>query len=211
MCPSHLPIWSYVLGCSIIDSSRQQLTIKVEHNNQIFHLTTVYARTEAVKRSKLWRKLTTINNPISGPWCILDDFNSIMAPGEKRGGVPHVLSESMDFISCMNKYGMKNLGFTENSFTWCNRRRKRKRISKRLDRVLINDAWADVFHLSKVDHHAKTGSDHSLLTFEFGNTMQEATKYFRFLNFWKEHSGYFDLMQDIWSMKVHGNAQWILQ
>ncbi|KAF3662714.1 hypothetical protein FXO38_11030 [Capsicum annuum] len=88
--------------------------MKVEHNNQIFYLTAVYARTEAVKRKKLWRKRTTINNSISGPWSILGDFNSIMSPSKKRGGVPHVLSWSTDFISCMDNCGMTDLGFPGN-------------------------------------------------------------------------------------------------
>ncbi|KAM3341250.1 hypothetical protein P3S68_028885 [Capsicum galapagoense] len=146
--------WNFSIGCSIVDSIRQQLTMKVEHNNQIFYLMAVYARTEAVKRKKLWRKLTTINNSISGPWSILGDFNSIMSPGEKRGGVPHVLSESTDFISCMDNCGMTDLSFTENLSPGATEEEKEKELT--------------------------------------------------------EHPGYFDLVQDIWSMKLHGNAQWIL-
>ncbi|XP_019223726.1 PREDICTED: uncharacterized protein LOC109205468 [Nicotiana attenuata] len=152
-----------------------------------------------------------MSNRVNGPWSILGDFNIIMAPEEKKGGTPHVLSKSADFISCMDDCGMTDLGYTGNPFTWCNGSRGRRRISTRLDRVLINEDWAGKFQINRVDHHAKSGSDHSLITFKFGNENHEAIKYFRFLNFWTKQSDYNSLVENTWNKEVQGNDQWILQ
>lgn len=54
-----------------------------------------------------------------------------------------MLSRSMDFITYMDECGMTDAGYTWNTYTWCNRGRKRKRISKILDKVIIKDDWAE--------------------------------------------------------------------
>ncbi|OIT21155.1 putative ribonuclease h protein [Nicotiana attenuata] len=141
----------------------------------------------------------------------IDDEVAESSREEKKGGTPHVLSKSADFIRCMDDCGMTDLGYTWNPFTWCNGSRGRRRISTRLDRVLINEDWAKKFQINRVDHHAKSGSDHSLITFKFGNENQEAIKYFRFLNFWTKHSDYNSLVESTWNKEVQGNNQWILQ
>ncbi|XP_019264876.1 PREDICTED: uncharacterized protein LOC109242481 [Nicotiana attenuata] len=152
-----------------------------------------------------------MSSRINGSWSILGDFNTIMAPEEKKGGTPHTLNKSVDFITCMDDCGMSDLSFTGNPFTWCNGSRGRKRISTRLDRVLINEEWAENFQTNRVDHHAKSGSDHSLITFKFGNENHEVIKYFRFLNFWTKQNDYNSLIERIWNKEVQGNDQWILQ
>ncbi|OIT21135.1 hypothetical protein A4A49_35599 [Nicotiana attenuata] len=191
--------WNNGLECETIDNSRQQITFKIKEDDYTYWITAVYARNSAVKRRKLWNKLRNMSNRVNGPWSILGDFNIIMAPEEKKGGTPHVLSKSADFISCMDDCGMTDLGYTGNPFTWCNGSRGRRRISTRLDRVLINEDWAGKFQINRVDHHAKSGSDHSLITFKFGNENHEAIKYFRFLNFWTKQSDYNSLVENTWN------------
>lgn len=62
---------------------------------------------------------------------------------------------------------------------------------------MINDDWAETYQINRVDHHAKIGSDHSLITFKFGNENTEAIKYFKFLNFWTKQGDYNSLIEEI--------------
>nr|XP_018622310.2 uncharacterized protein LOC104084550 [Nicotiana tomentosiformis] len=131
-------------------------------------------RSKANKRRKLWNKLKSVSRQVQGPWSIVGDFNSIMTTEEPSGGIPHCLSKSTDFITCMEDCGMSDAGFIGSSFTWCNSRR----VSKRLDRALINEGWAEMFTSVRIDHLPRTESDHKLLLMKCNNDSQEVIKYF---------------------------------
>lgn len=105
--------WNNELDCDVIDNSRQQITLKIKGDEHTYWITAVYAWNNAVKRRKLWNKLRSMSSRVNGPWTILGDFNTIMAPGEKKGGTPHTLSKSADFIRCMDDCGMSDLGYRE--------------------------------------------------------------------------------------------------
>ncbi|XP_060182850.1 uncharacterized protein LOC132612777 [Lycium barbarum] len=157
--------WRSNITCNVISNKKQQLSFKCCKINSTdqFCITVVYAKSKARRRRKLYDDLRLIHNTMDGPWTVLGDFNSILAPEEKKRGILHSFSRSLDFINCLEECDLVDAGYTENTFTWCNGRRMRFRVSKRLDRVLINDKWSDMFHNTRVDHKAKNGSDHSLL------------------------------------------------
>ncbi|XP_060190441.1 uncharacterized protein LOC132619606 [Lycium barbarum] len=152
-----------------------------------------------------------IKNYVNGPCSIMGDFDSILEAVEKKGGVPYNLNKSTDFRTCMDDTGMTDLGFTGYPFTWCNGRGRSKRISKRLDRIMANEEWTDMFQSNRVDHRAKTSSDHSLMLFRIGENNQDYIKYFRFLNFWTFQRDYEETVQEAWNIEVHSNQLWTLQ
>ncbi|XP_059277665.1 uncharacterized protein LOC132031770 [Lycium ferocissimum] len=120
------------------------MTFKVKING-IFDpccLSAIYhASTNANRSKKLWRSLKNVHNTISGPWAVCGDLMLSWIFEEKKGGRPHTLAKSLDFMDCMQECDLMDTIFTGNKFTWCNGRRRRWRISKRLDRVITNDDW----------------------------------------------------------------------
>lgn len=205
--------WKNDYKCEVIFNQKQQISMKCRKTGEVntFWISAVYAKSTSARRRKLWRNLEDMSNTISGPWAVLGDFNAILAPEEKKGGKPHRLSKSLDFIYCLEDCNLQDAGYTGNTFTWCNGRRKGKRISKRLDRVLVNDCWLDTFQNTRIDDKSKTGSDHRVLLMRNYNNNQEIIKYFKFLNFWIHQPGYKELVEDSWRQAVQGNAQWVLQ
>ncbi|KAH0714773.1 hypothetical protein KY285_007601 [Solanum tuberosum] len=133
-------LWSNDFHIDVVEDNEQQLTLKVTNksNNEIVWFTAVYAKSKQHLRLPLWDSLRNCNNFIDEPWCICGDFNAIMSPDEKKGGKPHRMEKSWDFISCMNDCGMVDAGYKGLRFTWCNARERSKRIWKRLDRTFIN-------------------------------------------------------------------------
>lgn len=56
-----------------------------------------------------------------------------------------------------------NAGFSGSPFTWCNGWASDRRVWERIDRVLTNYKWANLFDFTNINHLIKTGSDHSSL------------------------------------------------
>lgn len=58
---------------------------------------------------RLWRSLWIVCGMISAPWVLFGDFNNIVNAEEKKGGVPHTLSMTLDFISSMYDSALMDL------------------------------------------------------------------------------------------------------
>ncbi|XP_060200547.1 uncharacterized protein LOC132628799 [Lycium barbarum] len=180
-------------GCdvSVIHNHVQQMTLKVQknHNCQELFVTAVYAKCTASERMDLWSSLENLNRIINQPWCIGGDFNVILHPEEKIGGLPHRNAESYDFFECMDSCGMMDIGYIGSNYTWCNNWTPSLRIWKRLDRVFVNDQWAQKYNSNTVKHLPRVGSDHRPLLF----------KNFR------------EIVTSDWRLHIQGNPMWKLQ
>ncbi|KAF3639254.1 hypothetical protein FXO38_22764 [Capsicum annuum] len=83
--------WNRNYNTSTIDNTEQQITIKM-HNPNIgkdIYITTVSAKCTSVESKILWDDLERVHQLIQGPWCVSGDFNVILDPEEKIGGIPH--------------------------------------------------------------------------------------------------------------------------
>ncbi|XP_071921800.1 uncharacterized protein [Coffea arabica] len=161
------------------------------------------------ERRVLWHTLLN-DKPISLPWCIGGDFNVILAPHEKRGGRPFVIAEGMEFMSFMEDAGVFDVGFSGASFTWSNNRRGRARVSKRLDRFLVNGACLDLSNAISVLHLARHPSDHAPLKISFKERSDHTPRPFRFLNVWTTKSELLEVIRYAWNQDVSGSPLRVL-
>lgn len=96
-------------------------------------------------------------------------------------------------------------------FTQYNNWRPVKRIWKRLDRVFVNDKWAQIFQKNFVKHLPRTGSDHRPLMLQCYDNVYSGIKYFWFLDFWTDQPKFMQLVEETWNTNITGNPIWILQ
>ncbi|XP_059285600.1 uncharacterized protein LOC132039071 [Lycium ferocissimum] len=206
-------LWDDNYSCTIVEDHIQHLTLQVHHiMSQVkFHVSIVYAKIKASNRKDLWGSLSQLNQQIVGPWSIMGNFNVIMESSEKKGGRRHRLSRSLDFINCMVDCGMKDAGYVGNDYTWCNGRRKMKRILKRLDRVMYNDKWFEEFSNVTARHLPRTGADHNTMLLKCTLSNTPMVKYFKFLNFWSSQPDFMEVVQNSWDEYTEGNAMYIMQ
>ena len=80
-----------------------------------------------------------------------------------------------------------------------------------LDRVIVNHAWHQHFHLTHVNHLSRTGSDHCplLVTVEL-LAPSTSPKPFKFLPMWTLHSGFKTVAGEVWEAEDHGDGMYIL-
>ena len=82
---------------------------------------------------------------------------------EKLGWMERDAGQMRDFKECLNNCSLTNLGFVGQRYTWCNGRLREQRTLIRLDRVVANEEWRDMFLEAKVYHVVMSASDHCLL------------------------------------------------
>jgi hypothetical protein len=104
-----------------------------------------------------------------GPVALPGDFNFIVSGGDKKGGGGFVASSSRGLGNLLNQNDMIDLGFSENPFTWCNRR--------------TGLANINLFTRATIFHHPTTSSDHNPLLLNacgLGKLQASYPKPFRF-------------------------------
>ncbi|XP_059315482.1 uncharacterized protein LOC132066118 [Lycium ferocissimum] len=174
--------WDDVYDVNVLFSDDQYVSACVKGvcgiDKVIF--TAVYAKCNSEERKDLWEAIDTLSSSVDCPWAVFGDFNVITNAEEKKGGRPFNISNSLDFLNCIEDSGLQDAGFLGDPFTWCDNKGHRA-IWKRLDRVLINAEWNS-----------------------------NPIKFFKFLNFWVEHNEFLTVVQQAWEENIYGNPLWIL-
>lgn len=112
-----------------------------------------------------------------------ETFNTILDQGEKRGGKPFFSSFDDVFRSFINHFGMINLGFFSNPFTWTDNRQGFTDIKERLDRGIAAQQWLLLFPTSPVLHVLTTSSYHHSTILNAATNYPVLSRPFRFEEF----------------------------
>lgn len=83
---------------------------------------------------------------------LISDFNIITNMEEKMRGELYNVNKSFGFIGLTEACGLTNLGSHGHRFTWCNHKEADARISKKLDRVMVNDKCPAIMPHSSITH-----------------------------------------------------------
>lgn len=113
-------------------------------------ITIVYERCNALERLELWENIEVMAQIQQIPLLIGGDFNVILNEKEKKGGLPFIQYEVMDFNYYINRSGLTKLKFKGDNFTWWNGRVDNECIFERLDRVLLNQDFSRSYHQVKL-------------------------------------------------------------
>ncbi|KAH0757746.1 hypothetical protein KY290_021239 [Solanum tuberosum] len=165
----------------------------------------VYARCNTVERLELWDELDSIAEHVQCPWIIGGDFNVILDEEEKLGGLDFTINEAIDFASFISRNALSEVHFSGSKYTWWNGRIEEACIFKKLDRILVNQEFLDVFPASEVHHLIRQGSNHAPLHLSCNSYEVPIIKPFRFMNFWSRHQQFKKIVEDSWKIDFVGN------
>lgn len=139
---------------------------------------------------------------------VLGDFNCIRTFSEKRGGVPTPTRYIMEFNAAIERAGLVEPRWEGAAFTWTNKVIGPRRVTCKLDRVLINHEVLSRFQ----DVLATTGncgfSDHAPIVLQLNHNGSQSPKPFRFFNMWTSHNSFLKTVEEAWKIRVIGNPMY---
>jgi hypothetical protein len=157
-----------------------------------------------------WNAMDAFGASYNDPWICIGDFNAIISPNDKLGGRPFDSYSSNPFTDFMDGYGMVDLGFCENPYTWSNHRQGSSLIKERLDRGIANSSWITSFPSYSVVHLPAHTSDHSPLLLNSNSPVQSLPRPFRFEAFWTWDPTCGIVIDEAWSTLIAGSPAFCL-
>lgn len=107
-------------------------------------LTCFYGHPEVAHRKKGFKLLSSFR-PIDSGWCVIGDYNEILTHDEKVGGRSRPEGQMQLFRQVLNNGSLFDLGWSGIKFIRSNRHEDDSFTKERLDRVLANQTWMDLF------------------------------------------------------------------
>ncbi|XP_010681482.2 uncharacterized protein LOC104896429 [Beta vulgaris subsp. vulgaris] len=169
----------------------------------------VYAFNERNRREELWQGLKEMAGKINGPWLVGGDFNCVLHMDERIG--VHVSSWDIEPIrSCLDECGLYDMKCSGNSFTWNNKQEGNDRVFAKLDRVLINDQWEEVYHNVGAAFLNEGEFDHSPAIVSGNESHGQYKKPFKYFTMWKQSPQFEELVKKCWQERVMGNRMYVV-
>ncbi|KAL4302194.1 hypothetical protein GQ457_10G025130 [Hibiscus cannabinus] len=204
-------IWVFIRGAwqlkEIVHNTSQVITCCLQRGDDCFFCSFVYACNGREDRLVLWRDLVAAKAKIGlSPWVLAGDFNVISRPQESSdfNGSQGITGAMHDFLSCQADLDVTEHPYLGSFFTWCNRRED-DILSRKLDRVLVNQSWFCSFPKASVSFLGPDCSDHCPSHLVLRSLTHCPPKPFKFFGFWADHPGFLRVVEDSWSLPVSGN------
>ncbi|GAA0157176.1 hypothetical protein LIER_38412 [Lithospermum erythrorhizon] len=135
----------------------------------------------------------------------MGDFNVVKGHSEQVGCKKLDHRAMVDFNDCLINSKLEDAGYIGTTFSWTN-----GRISKRLDRVLHNQEYGELFPQITVKQLAKTLSDHAPLLVKSSHNIGGGRGSFQFQKMWFNHPDFLRVVEDNWRLPMCGDPLFAL-
>ncbi|KAM6580946.1 uncharacterized protein LOC115695256 [Cannabis sativa] len=127
---------------------------------------------------------------------------------EERVGDRVKDKQSHLFKDCVNYCQLEDIRSSGKFFTWCNKQQGRDRIYSKIDRILANSKWSDLFPGAEAIFMNEGMFDHSPTLLTFHQLSQMGKKPFRYFRMWSSHPDYAQQVNRVWKQVVHGTLMY---
>nr|GMD95524.1 uncharacterized protein LOC109184723 [Ipomoea batatas] len=140
-------LWMHGLDLSIESYLVNHIdaNIRLDDSAIVWRFTGFYGCPERNRRRCSWDLLRTLSTQNTLPWITMGDFNDLLCSSEKIGNVPHPQWLFQGFSDGIQISGLMNFYFGGFQFTWEKGRGNPNWVCEKLDRILTNDSWLDLF------------------------------------------------------------------
>lgn len=204
-------LWHPSVKVVILTKSLQMVTCKVQFpGNPMWAVVSfIYASNEVAMRSSLWGEIisqASRQDMVGKAWAVLGDFNQILNPAEHSSPTSLNMDRAMrEFSDALLQASLMDLNFRGCTYTWWNKRRAAP-VAKKLDRILVNDEWQDLFPFSTGFFGAPVFSDHSPGSIFLNPAKPRHKKPFKFFNYLLKNPKCLPLICESWfSFNVVGS------
>jgi hypothetical protein len=129
---------------------------------------------------------------------------------EKLGGRLVASSSLCPFKGFIDHFGLVDLGFSGNPFTWSNSRQGNDSIKERLDRGIASISWVHLHPEFALQHIPATSSDHHPILLNSAISSFVLPRPFRFEEFWTKDPTCGAVIEAVWSFPVQGSPAFCL-
>ncbi|KAL5547185.1 hypothetical protein UlMin_006872 [Ulmus minor] len=206
-------LWADSVDVCLLTGSKGHIdAIISSHDNPNWHFTGMYGNPDTSLRTQFWDLMKWLGDSHSLPWLCGGDLNEILFDHEKKGGGARDSYLLRNFREALEYCNLADLGFCGPKFTWCRGNNNSNFIQERLDRMLGNSGWSDMFPNSIVHHLRLWGSDHRPLLIEvlkdsevssLGKSLRRG--HFHFEEAWADEPECRDTILKHWREQTAGN------
>ncbi|KAK9750638.1 hypothetical protein RND81_02G209900 [Saponaria officinalis] len=205
-------LWNPILfDVEVLDTTIQSIHVRVKDKCRklVFLLTTVYGLNKMEERRALWHSIRSYGVGCTDPWIVWGDFNNVLFPNERIG---YVISwaEIRDFQQCLDSVDLLDAKLTGSFFTWNNKQEGEARVFSRIDRVVVNSQWYDMFPDS-YGHFLPEGLfDHCPCVVQLFPDQSNSPRSFKYFNMWSMDEKFIQLVTGCWNIRIHGTPMYQL-
>ncbi|KAL8507347.1 hypothetical protein ACS0TY_018043 [Phlomoides rotata] len=146
-------------------------------------------------RRDLWADITTHANM---SLCVMRDFNVVLGAHERSRGARNPARPSQEFMAFMDEAHLHDMDTSGPQYTWVTRRSNHGYMAARLDRVLVNDGFLDLWHSATATVLPRISSDHHPILLTLQETADHSIRPFRFQNMWTTHPSFLPMVSESW-------------
>lgn len=183
-------IWNQDFAITVAFTSR--------HSDQKWKPTTVYGPCHGERRDHFVQWLLDLHINIEEDWKLVGDFNFYRSSEDRnRGGGNY--NDMEIFNSIISHHGLMEIPLKGRNFTWSNM--QENPLLGQLDWCFTSLAWTSSYPCTLMLPLAKTLSDHTPCYVQIGTCIPKA-QIFRLENFWFQHPGFMELVEQSWNSQV---------
>ncbi|CAL1403462.1 unnamed protein product [Linum trigynum] len=172
-------------------------------------ITDIYIPNKTSGRAVLYDELRRTRVTVE-PGIFLGDFNAIKDSYEASNdpGFSQSILDFRKWILDMKLTYHKAIG---SWFTWRNKHSNNYNpIARRIDKILVNEKWLDVFPQSLVQIVVPGVSDHCGLYVQTNSGLYTLPKPFKFFLLWRQHPQYSGILRESWQVEAAGVPYYVL-
>lgn len=149
----------------------------------------------------MWNDFLSIYDPHIA-WDLIGGFNCVLGAHENLGRIPPARLVCEEFWAFRDSANLVHMHTHGADFTWSNGRESTRHTEVRLDKVIHNVAWINIWLISSCKTLNKNCSYHHPLLLEFGVYVKRFYRPFRFSNAWVVHPDFLNVVQESWKDEV---------
>jgi hypothetical protein len=174
------------------------VSFKSKLNNQQWKNTTVYGPSHGDRRNDFTHWLYNLQIRTDESWMLIGDFNFYRSPEDRnRDGANY--SDMETFNSIISHLGLVEIPLKGRRFTWSNM--QDSPLLEQLDWCFTSLPWTSIYPNTLLIPMAKPISDQVPCCDQIGTRIPKA-KVFRFENFWMQHPGFLELVEESWGSSI---------
>ncbi|XP_022013821.1 uncharacterized protein LOC110913288 [Helianthus annuus] len=183
-----------------------QLVFK--QDKKVFFCSIVYAANYYITGRELWYHLSKHKVLVGNkPWVILGDFNSALNLDDKSMGASNISTGMRDFQDCISELEVFDINSSGLHFTWNQKPKKGAGLLNKIDRVMGNTPFVDMFPNSVALFHPYRLSDHCPCLLKIPMPAKNKHRPFKFANFLVYKPGFIEAVKKVWDTNIEGVQQ----